>query len=154
MRRLLASDESIRGTTPVVSLTQVPLDELHQLRVFRPHRGHWDFEPYGICVRREWIKRCGGRPVRYASRTIWDSLTEMERLFYQLDVSVTKAGNEIDWTVEQEWRVIGDLTLAPLSPQDAFVFVPTVDEAASILEFSPWPVVPLSAIQPVDRLRG
>ena len=145
MRRLVASNESIRGQTPVVSFTEVPLDELHQLRVFRPHRGRWDFEPYGICVRREWIHNCGGRPVQYASRDVWDSLSVSERLYYQLDLSVTKAGKEIDWTVEQEWRVIGDLMLDTLPSQDAFIFVPNEKEAAELEKVSPWPVIALSS---------
>ena len=47
-RRLLASARTIRGATPVVSFTSIPVAQLHHLRVFRPHRGCWDFLPYGI----------------------------------------------------------------------------------------------------------
>ena len=146
MKCLLGSSDSIGGDTPVVSLTAVPLDELHQLRVFRPHRGRWDFEPYGVCIRRSWIEKQNGKPVRYASREEWDRLSRTERLFWHLDLTKTSSGSEIDWEVEQEWRVVGDIDLGGLSADDAFVFVPTLEESHAIGETCPWPIVVLSEL--------
>lgn len=145
MRCLLGSSDSIAGDTPIVSFTAVPLDELQQLRVFRSHRGRWDFEPYGICIRRSWIQNQNGKPVRYATRDEWETMSHEQRLFWHLDTTTTKSGNEIDWTVEQEWRVPGDLDLTELTADDAFVFVPTSKEAR-VLATCPWPVVALSDV--------
>ena len=57
--RLIASSEFVRGETPVVSLTAVPLGEIRTLRTYRSHLSRWDFEPYGICIRRDWLQRRG-----------------------------------------------------------------------------------------------
>lgn len=138
--RLIASCKSVSGATPVVSFTEVPLEELQALRVFRAHRGHWDFEPYGICIRRDWLERHNARRVGYAPREKWERLSSEERLFHQLDISRTKRGNEIDWTVEQEWRVIGDVPLDSLTDGDAFLFVPSTEDAAKLAHDCRWPV--------------
>ncbi len=151
MKCLLGSSESIRGETPVVSFTAVPLPELKQLRVFRPHRGRWDFEPYGICIRRSWVMQHNGKPVTYASRVEWESMPHSERLFCHIDATTTKSGNRIDWTVEQEWRTLGDLDLTDLPPDDAFVFVPSPADAAVIARVSSWPVVALSDLETCDE---
>jgi hypothetical protein len=144
--RLIASSTSVSGTAPVVSFTEVTLEELHALRVFRAHRGHWDFEPYGICIRRDWLKDRNARRVGYAPREQWERLSSEERLFHQLDISRTKHGNEIDWTVEQEWRIIGDVLLGSLTNQDAFLFVPTAEEAAKLAHDCRWPVRVLKSL--------
>ena len=126
---------------PVVSFTSVRLDELRELRVFRSHRGRWDFEPYGICIRRDSLVATGARAVSYASDDEWKEMSEQERPFFQLNRSVTRAGNIMDWTVEQEWRQIGNVDLSTLKPEDAWIFVPDEEEAAKVRLVSPWPVV-------------
>jgi hypothetical protein len=49
----------------------------------------------------------------------------------------------IDWSVEKEWRQLGDLSLDGLSHDDAILFVPTLEEARKLLEISRWPVTVL-----------
>jgi hypothetical protein len=141
-RRLIASARAIRGGTPVVSFTSIPLTELHRLRVFRPHRVRWDFQPYGICIRRPWLEQRETRPVRYAADQQWTDLSEDERPFFQLDhTRARRGGATMDWTVEQEWRHLGDLTLQELPSEEGFVFVPTPSEAQQLATVSRWPVV-------------
>ncbi len=140
-RCLIASSQSTRGPVPVVSFTSVRLDELRELRVFRSHRGRWDFEPYGICIRRDLLVATGARAVSYASDEEWTEMGEQDRPFFQLNRSVTRAGNIMDWTVEQEWRQIGNVDLSTLNPEDAWIFVPDEEEAAMARLVSPWPVV-------------
>lgn len=140
-RCLIASDQSTRGPVPVVSFTGVRFDELSELRVFRSHRGRWDFEPYGICIRRELLVASGARAVSYASDAEWQAMDEEARPFFQLNQSVTESGNILDWTVEQEWRQIGDVDLTLLQPEDAWVFVPSPEDAEKVRQVSPWPVV-------------
>lgn len=144
-RRLIASSQSIRGGTPVVSFTSVPLAALRPLRVFRPHRSRWDFESYGICIHRSWLQQRNIQPVRYAPDSHWDRIPREERPYFQRDRSRTgSCRTTIDWTVEHEWRHVGDLPLEELPPDLAFVFVPTPEEAAQLSPFSRWPVVVLS----------
>ena len=150
-RQLIGSGLSIRGGTAVVSFTSVPLAELQSLRVFRSHRGRWDFEPYGISVRRtalELLRNPDGskqpfRQVAYATPEEWETLDAKHRPFFQISESVTRSGNVMDWTTEQEWRTIGNIDLTQIEPNDAILFVPTAEEAQRLQRVSPWRVLVL-----------
>lgn len=139
MQRLLATPAANRGGHPVVSFTAVPVAELMPLRTFRPHRGRWDFEPYGICIRRDWLAASPCRAVRYGNDALWNSLTADERPFFQVATS-GRGKNKIYWTLEKEWRHLGDVDLAPLPSESAFLFVPTHAEAMQLAKISRWPV--------------
>ena len=143
-RRLIASGRAIRGGHRVVSFTAVPLLDLPSLHRFRSHRGRWDFEPFGLCVRREWLQQRGVRPVVYGNEFAWSGLADNERPYFQLARSKSTRGkspvNEIDWTVEREWRHEGDLNLNDLPPEEALVFVPNYEAARRVVAISPWPV--------------
>jgi hypothetical protein len=137
---LLATNQLVRGDTRVVSFTAVPLVDLPKMRTYRSHLGRWDFEPYGLCIRRECLSSYGAEPVRYGDESLWESLGEAQRPFFQ------KNGGrlDVDWSAEQEWRHIGDLDLSLLSNDEALVFVPSQLEAARIARISRWPVTVLS----------
>ncbi len=147
-RRLVASSRTIRGRFNVVSFTAVPLDDLARLRVFRAHRSRWDFEPYGLCLRRDWLARRGARPVRYGSDADWHAAADSDRPFFQLVRSSTSAAGSraIDWRVEAEWRHVGDLDLSELPANDGFVFAPNQAEAERLARISPWPVCVVPAV--------
>ncbi len=138
MQTLLASHESIRDATAVVSFTAATIDQLVEMRTFRAHRGRWDFEPYGIAIEREWLVKQGAHEVIYGDEQKWKELSDSERPLYQ---KIGDQANAIDWTIEQEWRVIGDLDLSDLPKDKGAVFVPTRDEANQLARISPWPVV-------------
>jgi hypothetical protein len=150
-RCLLASSRTIRGGFKVVSFTETPLSELPGLRTFRVHRARWDFEPYGICIRRERLIERGARAVFYATDDDWSGLSVEARPYFQRshsDHSERGQGSVrdpagIDWSVEKEWRQLGDLSLDGLSHDDAILFVPTLEEARKLLEISRWPVTVL-----------
>jgi hypothetical protein len=140
-QRIIATAAAIRGATRVVSFTAVPLAELRRLRVFRPHRGRWDFEPYGICIRRDWLEDCGARHVLYGDDQLWERLATDDRPFFQLrSTRRPAAGGHIDWAVEDEWRTVGDVDLSQIPRDAAMVFVPSQAEAAAVADLSRWPV--------------
>ena len=143
-RRLLASAESIRGDSAVVCFSGIPLANLTTRRVFRAHRGRWDFEPYGICIRQQWLKQHGARPVIYGDEEDWQSLKPSDRPFFQQATSVQRDGSEIDWATEREWRHLYSLDLSDLSKHDAFLFVPGPSEARQLASISTWPVALLN----------
>ena len=138
MQRLIATSQAIRGEVPVVSFTSNALHEIPAMRTYRAHRGQWDFEPYGVCIRRQTLVDRGARAVQYADETTWDQLASRDKPFFHKLGSKTSS---IDWSVEREWRVIGDLDLAKLPVEDVRVFVPTMREATLVASISPWPVV-------------
>jgi len=144
--RLIATSDGIRGGHPVVSFTATTLAELDRMRIFRAHRGRWDFEPYGICVRSVWLQKQGARPVFYGDDALWDDLTDGDRPFFQnwgKGAAGRLDGGElaVDWTVEQEWRHEGDVQLGSVPSDSAFLFVPTEQEASRLSRISAWPVV-------------
>ena len=135
-KKLLSSNQTIRGGSRVVSFTASPLLQLPALHRFRPHRVRWDFEPYGLCLRREWLIKQGVRPVQYRDDADWSSLSDSDRPFFQL----ATGDSGIDWTVEREWRVPGDLDLTDLSPNDVILFVPDFQSAKSLAQSTSWPI--------------
>lgn len=142
-RRLLATGRTIRGGIEVVCFTSVPLEQIGSLRTFRAHRGRWDFEPYGACIRRCWLQGQGARPVVYGDKELWNELEESQRPFFQLRNSGTR--NQIDWAIEREWRHVGDVDLTQAPPDSVWLFVPTLEEAQWLSARSPWPVVVLTS---------
>ena len=139
-RRLIASANLIRSATPVVCFSQVPVGELPQRTIFRSHLARWDFVPYGIAIRKELLQTSGCREVIYGDDTMWDSMKPEQRPWFQL---ASSADGKIDWTQEREWRLVGDLDLKKIGPDDAFAFVKTNDEAKALGEICHWPIVVL-----------
>ena len=143
-RRLIASVRTARGGSRVVSFTASPLSRLPELRRFRRHRGRWDFESFGLCIRQEWLMKRGARPVLYGDETAWQNLSESDRPFFQPAHSGHSSSEDadagIDWTVEREWRHVGELDLSQLAHDDALVFVPNFAAARCLSAVSPWPI--------------
>ena len=143
-RRLVSSMRTARGGSRVVSFTASPLSRLPELRRFRRHRGRWDFEPFGLCIRQEWLMKRGARPVLYGDESAWLNVSEPDRPFFQPAHSGSSTSEDadagIDWTVEREWRHVGDLDLSQLSRDDALVFVPNFAAARRLSVISPWPI--------------
>lgn len=147
-RRLIASATGIRGETAVVSFSANPLYELTKQRTFRTHRGRWDCEAYGLCLRREWLQSRGAKPVIYGDDDLWTSLPDSNRAFFQLKTTRSRRGAKlIDWSREAEWRVPNDLDLSEAGREDVLLFAPTEDEARQLAAISPWPVLALPTSQ-------
>lgn len=141
-RRLIGSGRTIRGQFSAVSFTAVPLLKLPELRCFRPHRTHWDFEPYGLSIRRDTLERLGARPVIYGTDATWSGMAEAERPFFQWGghESATEGAGSVDWSTEQEWRHLGDLDFSQFGPDELCVFVPTFEAAKLLQPICPWPI--------------
>ncbi len=139
-RTILGSNDLTRDSRRVVCLSDLPIDELKDHRVFRPHLSRWDFEPYGLAIDRSLLKNLGAKPAIYGDDSTWASLSQDQRPFFQPE---TSASEKIDWKTEREWRIIGDLRLELIPRDRAFVFVASTDEAKIIASLCHWPVVVL-----------
>jgi hypothetical protein len=151
-RRLIASNRLIRGGHPVVSFTAVPLAELPQMHRYRGHLARWDFESFGLCLRREWLVRRGVRRVLYGGEAEWTVTPAADQPFFQcvreLDRTTWSDGappDTIDWSTEREWRHLGDLDLSDATREDVLLFVPTREAADRLAAVSPWPITILDA---------
>lgn len=138
-KQLTAGSSANRGSHPVVSFTAASPIDLKQMRTFRPHRGRWDFEPYGICIHRDWLEKQGAKPVQYGDDELWKKLPEADRPFFQKSQSHTGT-TMIDWTIEQEWRCTSDVDLSGLPHDAVFLLVPTSIDATRLAQSCPWPV--------------
>lgn len=134
---LRASAEGIRGSYPVVSFTGVPLHEFRQRRVFRKHRHRFDFEPWGIAVRKSCLISLGIRPVLYGDDEDWNLLDSDERRFFQKATS----GGATNNSDELEWRAVKDVDLAILPRADVCVFVDSIHAAQMASFHGPWDVI-------------
>lgn len=136
-KKLRASSLGIRGGYAVVSLTEVPLREFRQRRVFRKHRHRFDFEPFGIAIRKERLKLLGVRPVVYGTDEDWKALDEETRPFYQKATRDSSTSN-VD---EQEWRVSGDVVLADLLAEDVVIFTDLPEQQELLKQCTVWKVI-------------
>lgn len=139
MRRLLASCFLKRSSQPTVCLTELPLDQVLHLRRFQAHLRRWDWEPYGIGLRKQIVNSIGGRPCVYGSNESYRQLAVADRPYFQRSGHGSMASRR--WEEEKEWRIVGDLDLELFRPEDAFVFVPTMTVARQIVRLSPFPIV-------------
>ena len=145
-RKILASNQLTRARRPVTCLSDMTLKEMVTKRVFRAHLSRWDFEPYGIAFQRNaFLRKFGARPVVYGGEAEWQSMDEDEKPYFQTRKS---SSEKIDWQTEKEWRVIGDLDLNLVGPEDAVVFVARESEIDALAELSIWPVVTLGQGDP------
>ena len=125
---------------PVVCLSAVPLLQLLRQRCFRPHVQRWDYEPYGVAVRRRAIHQFGGRPVIYGEPVEAKKLPACERFRYQAE------GKTHDWRKEKEWRLACSLSLKSLNPCDVRIFALDSALARSRLLNLPWKVTILQHV--------
>ena len=141
-QKLLATDAAIRGGHQVVCFSATPLARWSSLRTYRAHRSRWDFEPYGICIKRKWLEQHGARPVIYGDNDDWKQLAEHQRPFFQHRFGhKSSRTTRWDWSIEQEWRYPANLSLKKLPTWAGFVFVPSREQASSLANYSRWPVV-------------
>lgn len=131
--RIRGSTWLTRGRQPTVSLSRVPLSELLHRRRFQSHLGRWDWEPYGLLFNQRSLGQA--KPVIYGSSADYEKISPEDRSYFQ------PIESNHDWTVEQEWRVVGDIDLRALSSADATVFTRSRAEAIQLAAHSPFPVI-------------
>jgi hypothetical protein len=143
----ILNDSCIKGNTRLtrseeacVSFSEVPLAELLSRRQFRSHLGRWDWEPYGILVRRDALERLGARVVVYGDEAEFKKLSDKDKPYFQ-PRGTKNSRSPQDWTSEREWRLLGDLKFAELPRNSVLIFVATNTEAQQVARHCHWPVV-------------
>lgn len=119
-----------------VSMTAVPLTEFRQRRVFRGHRRRYDFEPYGVAIRKSVLVTRGAKPVQYVEED--QAQSHSNRLYQQPKFDRT---GKIDWSSEREWRLEGSLDLSNVSDSDVCVFVSNDTERFQLEKFCALPII-------------
>ena len=134
--KLWSSAEAIRGGYRVVSFTEVPLHEFRQRRTYRRHRRRYDFELWGIAIRRDVLTSFGARPVIYGNEDTWDTITAQDKPFFQ------NIGTGEGWTKdEREWRITDHVQLKELPMSAVMVFVDSESARRIVQKQTDWQVV-------------
>ncbi|MCA9132334.1 MAG: hypothetical protein KDA45_04240 [Planctomycetales bacterium] len=139
-RRLRGSSMLTRTASRCVSFSAVPLLPLLQRRTFRGHLGRWDWEPYGVLVRREALRAAGAKAVIYGEESQFVSLSKEQAPFFQ-PLGKRRAAGAENWSAEREWRVLGDVNLDALPPEAILLFVATRRQALQLSRHAPWSVL-------------
>ncbi len=120
MQRILATDYLKRGGQKSVSLSAVPLWKLLERRTFQSHLGRWDWEPYGICIRKSIAGCQGAREVVYVDKAVDDSSAKHPGSGLGTPLLPPAESWELEyvsniWKEEREWRHPGICVFANCS---------------------------------------
>jgi hypothetical protein len=135
-QQVIKSSVSEKNKPASVSFTAVPLQEFRRRRVFRGHRQRFDFEPWGIAIRKTALQKLGAEAVVYIDGERDKSNTEPKFRQPQFDTK-----KRIDWSEEREWRIEGDLNLNVFPVDDITLFVDRENEANILRKDARWPVL-------------
>ncbi len=142
----ICQESRLRGTASMtrtaercVSFSAVPLVPLLKRRTFRSHLGRWDWEPYGLMIRRDALQAMGARDVIYGNESVYARLHSHQRPYFQ--PQLRKGEQQHDWSEEREWRVLGDVDLSMLPLNSVIAFVRTLSEAQQLARYCYWPVL-------------
>ncbi len=137
---LRATGNITRAVQGCVSFSAVPLVPLLQRRTFRSHLGRWDWEPYGVLIRRDALMAIGAAEVIYGSEQDFRQLpVEKQPMFQPLMRSTGK--QPAPWSDEREWRALRDVSLHTLPHASIIIFVRTQSEARQLSRYISWPVL-------------
>lgn len=125
-RRLIGSALASDRDWPVVCFSEHPLAGLLAQRRYRSHLHRWDYEPYGIAIRKSAAIEAGFQSVVYGDREAREKLSTSDRYRFQ------SSGKTFDWTQEREWRCAGDVDLEQFNPRDIQLFVRDESDANQI----------------------
>ncbi len=135
-----ASSKKIRDALEVVGFTESdPREVLSQMR-WLPKRVNWNFEPYGVAISKKTASRIGIRPVIYGYPDDYERLANPDRPYFQ-----SRGQKDVDWSMEREWRHIGDLDLSKIPPEDLTFLIWRKGEADLLRKITASEVLALSA---------
>ncbi len=134
----------VRGAERVVCMFDVSTGELSDLLT---HRNRRRYQPFGIAVDKRYAFTRGARPVIYMPSHEAEVILEPEEMWRVVSIDLDRTP-PVDWTFEREWRLRGDL---PLAPELTVALVESWRDAEEIFErFSGAP--PCAGVLPLSRI--
>jgi hypothetical protein len=140
---LRGAGRMIREGEPVISFTELKPTELLNKIEYKSYLKRWNYEPYGIAISGETLKRLGAKKVIYGSKELYEQLTPEQRPYYQYNGKLeTENETFTGWESESEWRLVGDLDLTSIM-EEITLITPFEYEAAALRESMPYRVCSL-----------
>ena len=108
-----SDDTALADRFKVVCFTETPIDQI-EILMSRVKGRRTKPDPYGLVFKKDYIKKKGGNPVFYVTRSIASPLWSLYRSqpsdeVCRLLALVTVCENKVDFHWEREWRIVGDL---------------------------------------------
>ncbi|MGB7343106.1 MAG: hypothetical protein WBD20_02740 [Pirellulaceae bacterium] len=133
-RRLIAGAIASSRAYPVVCFSAVALSDLLVSRSYRPHLKRWDYEPWGIALRKSAAIEQGAHEVIYGQPGDREKIATSNQFRFQA------AGKTFDWTAEKEWRIAADVDLDSFKDNDVRVFVACGEDRSKVEKHCPWAI--------------
>lgn len=83
------------------------------------------YRPIGICFRKDYVYKKGGRPVFYEKKSIAKEILPKSEWWRIVSFDLSDKDEIIDWTLEREWRLKGDFEF---ELNEVIVLLPKVEE--------------------------
>jgi len=140
-RLLRGSSSRIRGGTNVVAFTSLEPSDAVKLMKWRSRYVRYTFEPYGIAIHKEAALNIGIKPVRYVKGN--EDTPDV-------DIGFVQGYDKGNWSMESEWRYIGDLDLGMFDKDDIRVIVPKTKEIQDFQSVSPFKIIALDNLEDIS----
>ena len=138
--QLLASSVATSKRHPVVCFTEVSLNEILSRRCYRPQLGRWDYEPFGLAIRRTAAVDLGIQPVIYGQSNDRQFLAANDQFRFH------PVGKTYDWRTEKEWRSPRSINLSDIQTDDVRVFAYQSNEAKEKLSPPDYPITWINSL--------
>ncbi|MDD4050399.1 MAG: hypothetical protein PHR28_00690 [candidate division Zixibacteria bacterium] len=135
---IYGQSNKIRGSYPVVPFALINADSIKHIFRYRSRFLNPGLEPYGIAIAKDSAAALGIRPVIYGVPNTYDNLSDDDKPYFQ-----NQGSYNAQWTIENEWRHLGDLHLDRLPADLIRIIVPTLDAFPTSDYPLPSPIIPL-----------
>ena len=135
-KKIRASSNKIRDKYPVIGFSEAAPFNILKLLRWCPRQVNWNFEPYGLALKRNAVEKLGIRPAIYATPEIYKRLPDKDKPFFQ-----NRGDADVDWSVEKEWRHSGDLNFEDIAPNEIAFIVWDQDEKLQLESISRFKVL-------------
>ena len=126
-KKIYASSKRIRKSIRCIGFSDRDPESMLKWMRWLPKRVGWNFEPYGIAIKKEAAVKVGIRQAIYGDDELYEKLPENDKPYFQ-----SKGMKNVDWSEENEWRKIGDLALIDIPGKDLAFIVWKKNEALEL----------------------
>jgi len=126
-KKIYASSKRIRKSIRCIGFSDLDPESMLKWMRWLPKRVGWNFEPYGIAIKKEAAEKAGIRQVIYGDDKLYEKLPENDRPYFQ-----SRGAKNVDWSEENEWRKIGDLAINDVPKNDLALIVWSKTEASEL----------------------
>ncbi|UCE24282.1 MAG: hypothetical protein JSU74_13490 [Candidatus Zixiibacteriota bacterium] len=141
MQLIKATSKHMPENTPTVSFSNRPPAEMTSLIAWRSRYRMMSFEPYGIGIEKGLARQMNIMPVVYYDK----AQPSVSKCNVRTPGWLTQSrGEKTDWSLEDEYRHLGDLNLSSISKDRLILICRTSPEAEAIANLSGVTAVPFT----------